>query len=840
MRLESNNKNLKDNNIMTVEQIKTELLNQFNTTGESTHTFINGGKLYVPKEQLQSLYSMLSDNKINPPLTERVTAYGGEFKFFIDIDDETTDLNKVIDTALINIDKLFILTEEQKRCTVWKNTNKNKYHIIFQFKTNKEDATNLIELVMKDADCDLDKSVYTSGLRLPYCNKDKIDKKDNSIYCYDSGYKPDDDAYLLTGSILYTANIPDTKYTDEYVAFLDQLPNDTNVEEFDEKKADKVSCILNDMFDMKAIWKYECVDNGYKITHNSLRCLVDCSVNHSDKLHSAIFVHKRSCSINCWSHGKKKVLKKDYPELIKLKEVLGLAEEKKQKKDLTKMDYKQVDLTDEDYDFILSKLNTTHEDVACVFHRFFKDKYVCGAEVPKAIWYEYDKGLWKNTDGSSKLRKDFSNKLVDIYMTSKQRFESLYEKTDDEFYAERSNVCIEVCLKLKTTSFTDSLLKQIIHHFKYNDFIEELDKHRNLLCFGEDVYDLNKNEWRKTTPQDLCSRRCDVSKDDVNDTYLEELMDIIVDIHPDEDRREFFLSSLSDLLYGKNTKEIFHIWTGTGRNGKGVISEILKHAFGDYYCSPSVSLITQKRASSNSANPELAQTRGARIVMFTEPEEGSKLNNSIIKQYTGGDDLTTRALFCNPFSFTPQFTPIIQCNTFSMQDVKDDSIPERLLFMKFKTSFVDEPTMDWQRKKNERLKDEDTMVRLKGAMMFLLINKWCELSPHHKFKPPQSVIDDKNEFLDDNNNIKQFVDENIEFTDDKHDILKAKELLSDYKIYMEDRGERVGKMTLKMFIGRMSKYMPEYKERYNPSIDGEQKFYRNVFLRCKMNVDDNC
>lgn len=832
------NKNLK-HNIMTVEDIKMKLLNQFNSTDESTHTFINGGKLYVPKEQLQSLYNILAENKINPPLTERVNAYSNEFKFFIDIDDETTDLNKVIDTTLITIDKLFILTEEQKRYTIWKNTNKNKYHIIFQFKTNKNDASNLIELVMRDVDCDLDKSVYNSGLRLPYCNKDKVNKKDNSIYCYHSGYKPDDDAYLLTGSILYTDNIPDTKYTDEYVAFLDQLPNDTNVEEFDEKKADKVSCILNDMFDMKAIWKCEPVDNGYKITHDSLRCLVDCSVNHGDKLHSAIFIQKRSCSITCWSHGKKKVLKKDYLELTKLKEVLGLAEEKKPKKVIPVPDYKQVDLTDEDYDFILSKLNTTHEDVACVFHRFFKDKYVCGAEVPKAIWYEYDKGLWKNTDGASKLRKDFSNTLVNIYMTCYKRFESLHEETDDDFYGVSSNTCLDISYSLKTTSFTDSLLKQIIHHFKYNDFIEELDKHRNLLCFGEDVYDLNKNEWRKTTPQDLCSRRCDVSKDDVNDTYLEELMDIIVDIHPDEDRREFFLSSLSDLLYGKNTKEIFHIWTGTGRNGKGVISEILKHAFGDYYCSPSVSLITQKRASSNSANPELAQTRGARIVMFTEPEEGSKLNNSIIKQYTGGDDLTTRALFCNPFSFTPHFTPIIQCNTFSMQDVKDDSIPDRLLFMKFKTSFVDEPTMDWQRKKNERLKDEDTMVRLKGAMMFLLINKWRELSPHHKFKPPQSVIDDKNEFLDDNNNIKQFVDENITFTDDKNDILKAKELLADYKTYMEDRGERVGKMTLKMFIGRMSKYMPEYKERYNPTINGEQKFYRSVFLQCKINVDDN-
>ena len=122
-----------------------------------------------------------------------------------------------------------------------------------------------------------------------------------------------------------------------------------------------------------------------------------------------------------------------------------------------------------------------------------------------------------------------------------------------------------------------------------------------------------------------------MTKDEVNNTNLKELMNIIIDIHTDEERSEFFISSLSDLLYGKNTKELFHIWTGTGRNGKGVVAKILRTSFGDYYCSPSVSLITQKMATSTSANPELAKTRGARIVMFAEPEEGSRLNNSLFE-----------------------------------------------------------------------------------------------------------------------------------------------------------------------------------------------------------------
>jgi len=813
-----------------------------------THTFINGGRLVIPYDKLEEVYNDLSKNKENPPICERIGAYGNKFKFFVDLDDELADVKEVVTTVNDTIDTMFKIKPEY---TIWKNKNKEKYHIIYQFKVDKEEALNIIEFASKEINCDFDTSVYESGLRLPLCNKNKKDKNhkeifDDSMYEYFGGLKG---SYIQTGSILHLKNVDDLKHTDEYTSWLNS--NDyktTDVYKSCHKKEyitnnntqpeniDNISCILNDMFDMNATWSCEKIENGYKISHDSYKCLVDNTVNHSDKDHSALFIHKRSCTVNCWSHGKKKILLKDYPQLTKLKEKLGLIIPKKTRLDVIKSEFKKVDLTDEDDDFIRSKLTTTHDDVACVFHRFFNQKYICGAETPKPLWFEYKDGVWSDIKGISKLRKDFTSGLINIYMTVKEKCEEEAKNSDnDELLLSMANICEEVCTKLKTTGYTDNLCKQIIHHFKYNDFIEELDKNRNLLCFGEDVYDLKTNEWRKTTPKDLCSKKCGITKDDVNDKYLEKLMDILTDIHPDEDRRDFFISSLSDLLYGKNTKELFHIWTGTGRNGKGVVSEILQHAFGEYYCSPSVSLITQRRASSNSANPELADTRGARIVMFTEPEEGSRLNNSIIKQYTGGDELTVRKLFGNPFSFTPHFTPIIQCNSFQMQDVKDDSIPARLLFMKFKTSFVDEPTMAWQRMKDESIKDEENINNLKGAMMFLLLNKWRDLSPSHKFKPPQSVIDDKNEFLDDNNNIKQFVDENIVFTEDNGDMLKAKELLSEYRTWMENRGERNGKLPLKMFIRRMCKYMPEYKQRHQPSVNGIQECHRNVFLRCKMN-----
>ena len=605
-----------------------------------------------------------------------------------------------------------------------------------------------------------------------------------------------------------------------------------------------ISDILNAHFGVSYTWSVEPQDGGssYKISHDGTLCVSNTNEHHHEKSHSVLFINRKVANVSCFSHGTRAIHSTKNKKLLqRLREELGLKTKRDKHKENTNKAYDHVELTQEDIEFIEGKMTTTQEDVACVFYRFFNYKYVCAGETPRPLWYEYKSGLWMEVCGISSLRKDFTIGLYNIYMSYRKYCVDTAEEgneEEEEHLISCASICDEIILKLKATGFTDALSKQCIHHFIQPRFIEELDKYRHLLCFGEDVYDLTRNEWRKTTKEDLCSKKCGLTKDEISNDYINDLLEVLEDIHPDLERRQFFINSLTDLLYGKNTKELFHIWTGTGRNGKGVVSDILQYAFGDYYASPSVSLITQKRASSVSANPELADTRGCRIVMFSEPEENSRLNNSIIKQYTGGDELTVRKLFSNPFTFTPSFTPIIQCNTFQLQDVKDDSIPARLLFMKFKTSFVDDPTMDWQRQKNPQLKNEESMKRLKSAMMWLLLETWKVLSPEHTFDTPQSIMDDKQEFLDENDNIKQFVDECLIFTKERTDFIPVKQLLGAYRDFMEEREERTGKLTMSGFRNRIKKYMGEFLERYRPySDDGSRTEHRSVFLYCVFRKD---
>ena len=59
-------------------------------------------------------------------------------------------------------------------------------------------------------------------------------------------------------------------------------------------------------------------------------------------------------------------------------------------------------------------------------------------------------------------------------------------------------------------------------------------------------------------------------------------------------------------------------------NGKSKIEELFVNAFGEYTIKFPITLLTGKRAQSNSATPEIAQSKGKRFGYFEEPSQNEK------------------------------------------------------------------------------------------------------------------------------------------------------------------------------------------------------------------------
>ncbi len=118
---------------------------------------------------------------------------------------------------------------------------------------------------------------------------------------------------------------------------------------------------------------------------------------------------------------------------------------------------------------------------------------------------------------------------------------------------------------------------------------------------------------------------------------------------------DFIHRAVGYSLTGDTSEQCFFLLYGRGRNGKSTFVETLLQALGPYGLQTQPEAIMQSRRDGGAASPHIAQMAGVRYLTSVETAEGKRLNESLVKQLTGGDTISARYLNQNPFTFTPQF-----------------------------------------------------------------------------------------------------------------------------------------------------------------------------------------
>ncbi len=491
---------------------------------------------------------------------------------------------------------------------------------------------------------------------------------------------------------------------------------------------------------------------------------------------------------------------------------------------------------------IEASYSASHNDVAVLFYKLNKNILKCAKEEPHVIWYILTDGIWVRLEGQSKI-KLMINKMIALYKSHRT---TLSIKSNDDTLTDCEKDRIDLSIikidklitKLKHRPFINDIISQSIQYFKEDGFIEKLDVNPNILCFGKDLFDLKKCKWRETLPTDYCSLKCGVTKDEINDEFVEFLNQIFLDIFTTEERRQYMLNQFSMFLNGNNIEQLFYIWLGAGANGKSLIQDYFMAALGDYFCDLPTSLITQKESKATDANPELCRARGRRICFFSEPEEGTKANNSILKKWSGGERISCRALYENSSTYNVLFKIIILCNTkFELQDIQDDSVTRRVVYTNFKTKFDYEPKFDFQKLRVDEYKTTEYVNKVKGSFMYILLSNYKKLKDvNFKFAMPKDMIDDRNEFMDSNNETRVFLKSEYIKTNNEKDYITAKDMYANFKSYLKNNDIKIN-IKERDFKIRIMKDIP-YKERIKPIISGKQTTVNSVFLYIKLKSEE--
>jgi len=429
-------------------------------------------------------------------------------------------------------------------------------------------------------------------------------------------------------------------------------------------------------------------------------------------------------------------------------------------------------------------------------------------------WYMQANRTWANTDKNipptlpiiiSRTLSDDAEIIRTIYRKrvmeddiegdtqNKYIFKSLLKLQENLLQIGFIKCIIEFCKALYAEQ-TNLMLDK----FETDDIHRVMDSNPMLFAFQDAVHDFTIIDGqpvgrRSIEPTDYIRTTCGYpypfydpnARQQVEDTLKTIWSKQVGEIDPetgiqitygdDGETYEYTMNMLATSLCGVRWMEAFYILTGSGRNGKGLLFELLQRVFGNYYYTIPVQVFTTKLSDSTGANPEAYNMKGKRLVCCSEPEINEKLQEGTVKYYTGGDEITGRALYGNPIKFKPQSGTYIQCNTIPIFNgiTRGGMLRNRVILFPFE--FCANPTLACQKKGNADIKNRLCKSNeWRNAMFFILLDHFENIRGKSldAIPTPELVKARTDEYIRENNAVGVWWEETYERDPKSHVLTK--------------------------------------------------------------------
>ncbi|MCX6145708.1 MAG: phage/plasmid primase, P4 family, partial [Candidatus Kapabacteria bacterium] len=261
---------------------------------------------------------------------------------------------------------------------------------------------------------------------------------------------------------------------------------------------------------------------------------------------------------------------------------------------------------------------------------------------------------------------------------------------------------------------------------KQSDF----DKNLYLLNCENMVFDLLKNEPYPHKPEMMLSKQAPVKFEPETDCYaFDDFLEVI--FNRDFELIRFVQRAIGLSLCGAHLEEVLFFALGSGKNGKSVFFKVIEMILGDYYQNAPAGMLLQNRFQKDSST-EVARLPNARFVIASELPEKGYLNESKVKDLTGGDTITARFLYQNEFSFKPTHTLWIFGNHKPKITGTDNGIWRRICLIPFTVTISEE----------KRIPQAELMANFeheKSGILNWMIKGWQDYQ-QNGLNPPEVVL----------------------------------------------------------------------------------------------------
>ena len=231
------------------------------------------------------------------------------------------------------------------------------------------------------------------------------------------------------------------------------------------------------------------------------------------------------------------------------------------------------------------------------------------------------------------------------------------------------------------------------------------------------------------------------------------------------------------ILTGSTQEQVFFLLHGTGANGKSVFLNVLHRLLGDYGKVADFTTFLDMNRGGAPRN-DLAGFAGKRLVVASESAQGKQLDETVMKQFTGGDVISARMLYKDFVEFKPVGKLLLATNHKPKVQGTDYGIWRRMRLIPFLASFKDEqrdPHLE------QKLMEEMPAIlrwAVEGCIQWRAVGLGMPKAIEEAVKEYQSSMDTFQHFLDD-----------ICETGDNHKE-SSQRLYDAYKIWAQNSGMR--------------------------------------------------
>lgn len=275
--------------------------------------------------------------------------------------------------------------------------------------------------------------------------------------------------------------------------------------------------------------------------------------------------------------------------------------------------------------------------------------------------------------------------------------------------------------------------------------------------------------------------------------------------------QEYIQRSVGYSLTGSTIEQCAYFLYGIGNNGKSTFQAVIRDMLGGYCqtVQPEKTLMI-KAWGSESMGSDIARLKGARLVVCDEPDDGARLNESLIKQLTGGSRITCRFLYGDEFEYSPEFKIWMAMNHKPKIRGTDNGIWRRIKLLPFEVSIPQEKV------------DKELAGKLKKELPQILAwaVRGCIKWRQNGLMEPECVKAASQEYRHEMDILEGFIQECLEIDYDYKEKTPARELFQTYSRWAKANNEY--ELSSKKFFMEIGKKLPD-KGRDRTGI-----FYRNV------------